>query len=138
MYVSYLSQIKIISLILTLTFFMLLKNYFDYNYPKKTDTLLEKIFNFISWSIVFIILFYLTHIAVFLTSDAINYKRESNIRMEKLRKDANIMRNEFIEKARIREQIAMMERAKARDIRAVAERNELMRIFRQQNYIPVN
>ena len=138
MYVSYLSQIKIISLILTLTFFMLLKNYFDYNYPKKTDTLLEKIFNFISWSIVFIILFYLTHIAVFLTFDAINYKRESNIRMEKLRKDANIMRNEFIEKARIREQIAMMERAKARDIRAAAERNELMRIFRQQNYIPVN
>jgi biopolymer transport protein ExbB/TolQ len=117
---------------------MLLKNYFDYNYPKKTDTLLEKIFNFISWSIVFIILFYLTHIAVFLTFDAINYKRESNIRMEKLRKDANIMRNEFIEKARIREQIAMMERAKARDIRAAAERNELMRIFRQQNYTPVD
>jgi len=138
MYVSYLSQIKIISLILTLTFFMLLKNYFDYNYPKKNDTLLEKIFNFISWSIVFIILFYLTYIAVFLTFDAINYKRESNIRMEKLRKDANIMRNEFIEKARIREQIAMMERAKARDIRAAAERNELMRIFRQQNYTPVD
>jgi hypothetical protein len=117
---------------------MLLKNYFDYNYPKKNDTLLEKIFNFISWSIVFIILFYLTYIAVFLTFDAINYKRESNIRMEKLRKDANIMRNEFIEKARIREQIAMMERAKARDIRAAAERNELMRIFRQQNYTPVD
>jgi hypothetical protein len=138
MKISYLTQLKFFSVILTLVFFISLKTLIDYNYPRENDTQLEKILRFIIWSIVFIILFYLTHILVFLISDSINYRKESNMRMENLRNKANIMRNDFIEKARIREQAAMMERAKARELRYIIERNELLKSIRERNYIPVD
>jgi uncharacterized membrane protein (DUF106 family) len=138
MKISYLTQLKIFSLILTIVFFILLKTLIDYNYPRENNTLLEKILKFIIWSIVFIILFYLTHILVFLISDSINYRKESGMRMEKLRKQANNMRNDFIEKARAREQMAMIERAKARELRFIAERNELMKSLGERNYIPID
>ena len=60
------------------------------------------------------------------------------MRMENLRNRANIMRNDFIEKARVREQAAMMERAKARELRYMMERNELLKSLGERNYTPID
>lgn len=119
-----------ISFTITVIIVLLVRKLIEHNYPQKYYSNAWNVLYYILLSLFSVLTFVIINNLIVVIIVHIIKEKKSKTRLDMLRTESNIMRNNFIEKARARHALEDMQRAEANRLRAIAEYS--------MKYIPID
>lgn len=120
----------VISFTITVIIVLLVRKLIEHHYPQKYYSNAWNVLYYILLSLFSVLTFVIINNLIVVIIVHIIKEKKSKTRLDMLRTESNIMRNNFIEKARARHALEDMQRAEANRLRAIAEYS--------MKYIPID